>query len=474
MDKYITRKIPTSCKYSNGYLSFYNNQNTECFNVYIGTGSTDPVEPNPPSPDEPELPTTQSISLNGAGFGIGNTYSNPEGGVKANYGTIDDAFVSAIANAGFKFVRVIIDIGKNNWSVGQDNKENYPDGYTGGAMDFVIASKWLAELRKLADLCRAHGLQLTICPFGWMVFWGQVKGTLNGYSPSGNSQYSWGEYYWASPNKFTKKYCKEFLSRLWTQLATAFKEYDMMSFEIVNEPLNVKSDKTNNLYKWRAYTGESFDNSVSSYNSEDWDGLNQSKNYIVSAEAGESLAEIELEAIKAIRNTGAKNLILCPTYAQAKHYNWIEFINENVIKKSGDNNCVVSIHWYSPDKICGKNVVTGAVFDSTAQDYAGDTGNYITGIASVKKAIGNRIPIAITESCICMSKTRVDDSERLKWATDINENIVRKGVPFLLFDNGSLINNIHLNQNSGEDYGVINRTTLALSDKAMVDKLVSN
>ena len=45
VDKYTTKKIPTSCEYSNGYLLFRNNQNVECFNVHIGTGNTGSATP---------------------------------------------------------------------------------------------------------------------------------------------------------------------------------------------------------------------------------------------------------------------------------------------------------------------------------------------------------------------------------------------------------------------------------------------
>ncbi|MDO5799106.1 MAG: cellulase family glycosylhydrolase [Eubacteriales bacterium] len=428
-------------------------ENLERIKNQISGGTTDPG-------------TSTTITLSGAGFGLGNTYSNPEGGAKNNYGTINNAFIKAIADAGFKFVRIIIDIGKNNWSAGQDNQQNYPDGYTGGTMDFALSPAWIAELKKLADLCKSNGLQLTICPFGWMVFWAQVQGTTSGYN-------GWGEYYWASPNNVTKAYCTAFLSRLWTQLAATFKEYDAVAFELVNEPLNTSLAKTNNLYRWRAWKGVSYAFGGSeTYDSDDWDGTAQEMKGI-SAEAAESLAAIELACISVIRDTGAQNLILCPTYAQSRIYDWIDYINANVIKKSGDSNCAIAIHWYTPDNICGKNVKSGAVFDSTAQDYAGDTGDYTTGMAAIKKASNNNIPLVITEGSVCMSKARVADEERLKWATDINTRIIKKKIPFSLFDNGTLVGDAHLNQNTGEDYGVINRTTLAWSDPAMIQKIVS-
>lgn len=396
-----------------------------------------------------------------AGFGIGNSFSNPEGGVKSNYGTIDDSFINEIAKAGFKFVRIIVDFGKNNWSAGVSNKENYPDGYTGGAMDFVIKQSWIDTLSSLADLCKTHGMELTICPFGWMVFWAQVQGNAPGYS-------SWGEYYWASPNKYTKNYCVAYLARLWTQLANGLKAKSNVNFEIVNEPLNHAKDRTNGLYTWRSWTGESYD-SASSYNSDDWDGCDQSNNWAISSEAASALSEMELGAINAIRSTGATNKILCPTYAQNTHYGWIKYIHENVIMQSGDNNAEVAIHWYMPNSICGSNVQTGATFDPNDSSYVGSSTSYIKGLTAIQNALNDGIKMIITEGSVCMSKTRVSDAERLAWATDIRENIIEKGIQFSIFDNGCLLNGNDFGKNSGEDYGIFDRILKTWSDTAMVN-----
>ena len=424
-----------------------------------------------------------TVALTGAGFGIGNSYSNPEGGIKSNYGSINAAFIKAIAKAGFKFIRIIIDIGKNNWSAGQNNQQNYADGYTGGTMDFIISPAWLSELKKLADLCKSNGLQLTICPFGWQISWAQVQGSApsSGYS-------NWGAYYWASPNNITKAYCVAFLSRLWTQLAAAFKGYsDSVTFEIVNEPLNVQTAKSNNMYNWSAYNGASSAYSTTQW-SDDWQGFQQynystKKYYEVSPEASAVLAEMELKAIKAIRDVGAQNLILCPTYAQNSASKWIKYIHENVVKASKDTNCKVAVHWYLPDTLSGSNVKSGAVFNANSDDYVGKYYNasvvgdgvvaYEAGLLGIKYALDNNIPLVITEGSVCMSKTRVTDAERLKWATDINANIIKKGVPFSLFDNGCLLNGSDLRAASGEDYGVMDRIKLTFSDTAMTSKFVS-
>ena len=420
-----------------------------------------------------------TVALTGAGFGIGNSYSNPEGGLKTNYGTINDAFIKAIAKAGFRFIRIIIDIGKNNWSAGQDNQQNYPDGYTGGTMDFTISAAWISELKKLADLCKNHGLQLTICPFGWQISWAQVQGTASSSGYSG-----WGAYYWALPNNYAKEYCVAFLKRLWTQLATAFSDYANVAFELVNEPMNAGSAKTNNkTYEWSSYDGCT--RAYSTGTGDDWFGFKQHDdswniNYSISSEASKALAEMELQAIKAIRAVGAQNLILCPTYAEITASKWIEFIYTNVIKASGDANCKVATHWYLPDALCGQAVKQGAVFDVNSNDYVGkyyynntSTYAYDGGMLAISYAADNNIPLVVTEGSVCMSKTRVTDEQRLKWATDINSNIIAKGIPFSLFDNGCLINGKDLSAASGEDYGVIDRTTLAISDAAMIEAFVA-
>ncbi len=392
------------------------------------------------------------LNNNKIGFGLGNSFTNPLGETNA-YGTVNQDMINKIANAGFKYIRVMFDFGKNHWS--SYNDWAFPDyfvknnGTEKTDMKFVISTEWLARIKEVFNYCKNAGLIMILCPMNWIV----PKDTSICYGSSGAIHF-------AAPNNTMKNYVTLYLKNLWTQLATYFKDESNSSllFETINEPLNRYSSQCGSLYTWQ---------------SDDWYGLSGSyQSKTVNAEASTCLKQYNITTINTVHAISPSRIICCPTYAHNTVGVWINDV-WNSIKDY--NNVCVAMHWYEPQAICGANVESGATFKES--DLTGDntTFPYMNRmITALKEAQAKSIPMIFTEGSI-IADTRVSTTEQKKWATWIHNNITNTcKIPFTLFDNGVYKNGTSAVAGKGEDYGFLDRTKYTWRNSDLINTLTNN
>lgn len=412
-----------------------------------------------------------------AGYGIGNSYSNPGTGYTEMYGKIDENMIKTISDSGFSFVRIIADFGKASWVEGSYNDFSFPDYFVKNNGDentevkFTIKDEWWSKLDELLNLCQKYNMTLIICPANYITTYDESLGV---YSNKGYIHF-------AAPNYTMNTYVSKYLIELWGQIAEHYKDTSAQSiaYEIVNEPLNRNSTYNGGLYNWQQqYPQKS--------NADDWSGISGTwSNYSINEEAGEVLKNYINSSIKTIRNVDSQKLICCPTYAQCSNKVWFDYIYENCVKDN--SNTCIAFHFYIPQSICGS--YAGMTYDSTAKSWnindvpaefvedemsssvnGGSESTYDKMLA-VNDALNKNYPMIITESSVIMESSRVSLEARQKWATYINKNIINKGIPFSIFDNGILQNGNGL-ATKAEDYGILDRKNLKWKDEKMIQNLV--
>lgn len=396
---------------------------------------------------------TNWIQSNTIGFGLGNSFTNPTGEV-TYYGTVSQSMIDAVANAGFKFVRIMFDFGSAHWST--HNNWAFPDyfinnnGTDSTDMQFTITSSWLERIKDVLGYCQNAGLSMILCPMNWM----PAYDTSLNYS-------SFGAIHFAAPNNTMKTYVTLYLKTLWKQLSEYFKSISSsdLIFEVVNEPLNRSSTYNGGLYSW---------------GSDDWYGLSgayQSKT--ANTEAVDCLTTYITESIEVIRGISLDRYILCPTYAHSTLSVWITAIWDAIKTYS---NTAVAIHWYYPQIICGSNVTSGATFEES--EALGDNTVYPYSdcmITALNTATESGIPIVMTEGSVIADTTRVVASEQVKWANWIRSKFVDTyKIPFALFDNGVYKDGVSSKVGSGEDYGFLDRSKFTWRNDSVVNSIIGS
>ena len=412
-----------------------------------------------------------------AGYGIGNSYSNPGTGYTEMYGKIDENMIKTISDSGFSFVRIIADFGKASWVEGSYNDFSFPDYFVKNNGDestevkFTIKDEWWSKLDELLNLCQKYNMTLIICPANYITTYDESLGV---YSNKGYIHF-------AAPNYTMNTYVSKYLAELWGQIAEHYTNTPAqnVAYEIVNEPLNRSSTYNGGLYNWQQQYPQKSD-------ADDWSGVSGTwSNYSINEEAGEVLKNYINSSIKVIRNVDSQKLICCPTYAQCSNKVWFDYIYENCVKDNA-NTCI-AFHFYIPQSICGS--YAGMTYDSTAKSWnindvpaefvedemsssvnGGSESTYDKMLA-IKDALNKNYPMIITESSVIMESSRVSLEARQAWASYINENIINKGIPFSIFDNGTLQNDNSL-ATKAEDYGILDRENLKWKDEKMVQNLV--
>lgn len=412
-----------------------------------------------------------------AGYGIGNSYSNPGTGYTEMYGKIDENMIKTISDSGFSFVRIIADFGKASWVEGSYNDFSFPDYFVKNNGDestevkFTIKDEWWNKLDELLNLCQKYNMTLIICPANYITTYDESLGV---YSNKGYIHF-------AAPNYTMNTYVSKYLAELWEQIAEHYKNTPAqnVAYEIVNEPLNRSSTYNGGLYNWQQQYPQKSD-------ADDWSGVSGTwSNYSINEEAGEVLKNYINSSIKAIRNVDSQKLICCPTYAQCSNKVWFDYIYENCVKDN-PNTCI-AFHFYIPQSICGS--YAGMTYDSTAKSWNindvpaefvenemsssvnGGSDSTYDKMLAVNDALNKNYPMIITESSVIMENSRVSAEARQAWASYINENIIDKGIPFSIFDNGTLQNDNSL-ATKAEDYGILDRKNLKWKDEKMVQNLV--
>ena len=230
---------------------------------------------------------------------------------------------------------------------------------------------------------------------------------------------------------------KNYVAAIWKQVSNTFKNYDdHLIFETLNEPRMI-----GDANEW-------------------WFTKNNPQTKV--KDAINCINTLNQTAVDTIRATGGNNktrLIMCPGYDAS-----IEGATTPNFKLPSDsaNAIAVSVHGYTPYDFAGDENGTAA-YSRTVQSGVSNLFNSLN-----SSLISKGIPVVIGE----FGATDKNNSDaRAKWATDYTSKATALGIPCVVWDNGGF-------RTSGstkyaDKYGIINRTSLAISDQAYYKALVS-
>lgn len=222
-----------------------------------------------------------------------------------------------------------------------------------------------------------------------------------------------------STNTTIQEQSKAYISKVWTQVATTFADYDnKLVFEILNEPRDVGGVEFGD--EWN-YSGKDACDIITSYE-----------------QAG-------LDAIRAV--PGNKNrFVMVPGYA-ASGTNTAMLRNFTFPTDTATDKLILSGHAYSPYIFAmGKEGYTTSTFEDS---FAGE----IRSIFSYLKTnyINKGIGVVMGEASATDKK---NTAERIKWVNSYYTNAKAAGIPVILWDN---MNNT--GADIAEHHGYFNRNT---------------
>lgn len=338
--------------------------------------------------------STEIVKDMGVGWNLGNTFdslntnlpinSNPENFETAWGNPVTTkALVNKVKNSGFKTIRIPVSWGQ----------------HMEGAPNYTINSAWLNRIQQVVDYAIDDGLYVI----------------LNVHHDGS----------WCIPTYEKQSSVTPKLERLWTQVATKFKNYgDHLIFETLNEPRVEGSS-----YEWTGGTQESRA-VVNKYNA---------------------------AALKAIRSTGGNNdsrSVIIPTYAAS---GMDTTINDMVVPN--DKNIIVSIHAYSPYffamDINGTNT-WGSDSDKAALDSEFDK--------YYNKFVSKGTPVVIGEFG-SINKSNLDS--RVKLAKYFVSSAKKRNIPCVWWDNN------YADANKSETFGLLNRSSLTWYFEDIQNALIS-
>lgn len=301
---------------------------------------------------------TEILSDMGIGWNLGNSLDSHDSGT-LSFDTSDPkawetswgntittkAIIDKIKESGFNTIRIPV-----TWGI-----------HMGSAPDYTVNDSWMKRVQEIVDYCMDNNIYAII----------DVH--------HDNS--------WCIPNYENETASIDKLTKLWTQIAVHFKDYDYnLLFEVLNEPREVGSPT-----EWTGGTKESRD----------------------------VVNKLNQAALNAIRLTGGNNsqrTVILPTYAASAT---IDAIDD--FKVPNDKHIMVSLHAYSP-----------SLFAQTTED----------SIPSLKKNLEGILPqeyIDMIDWHSLLTKWGSDeDKKNLTNEFDIYHNkFIAKGIPVLLGEFGA-------------------------------------
>lgn len=378
--------------------------------------SSSPISTTPtttPTVDVSTLETLSSIDFAKqlvVGWNLGNTFdagkelaTSDKGDTETSWGMpkTTKAMIDAVAKKGFKTIRIPV-----SWH-----------NHITDATNLTINPTWMNRVKEVVDWAIADDM-FVILNIHHDDF--KENQTTYGYS--------------VSTNEAEKTKAKKYFTKIWTQVGTTFKDYDLrLVFEVLNEPRYITDDNNDGF----SPTNEQ----KSTYN-----GV---------------IKEYEQVCVDTIRATGGNNtkrFLMCPAYAASPWHleNW------SLPTDSADNKLLASIHAYDP-----YDFAMGTLANSTFTD-------------SIKSALDNEIKTHIKNKFIdkgigaVIGETSVtdknNDSERLKWIECYFSNAKSVGIPVVLWDN---MKNFADSGYVHEKHGWFNRNSLTWYHESLVDKMIS-
>lgn len=343
----------------------------------------------------------------GAGWNLGNTldatgdwedgnkvFHSDKKGLETETGwgmpKTTEVMISAIKAAGFKTIRIPV-----SWHNHITDKTNY-----------TIDSTWMVRVKTIVDWAYNKDMCVII---------NIHHDNLKESQLSGNCGFA------LSKDSTLQNQSKAYIEKVWTQIATAFADYDnKLIFEVLNEPRDVDGEVTGN--EW-------------------WCNQKSIMDIITSYE------QVAINAIRAV--PGNKNrFIMVPGYAASGSDGSILALYTMPTDSASDK-LLLSTHAYSPYQFAMSDA-TDNVFgddDKGSLDYMF---NYLK-TNYTDKGIG----VVMGEAS---ASDKDNTAERVKWTTYYFTKAREAGIPVVLWDNMVIVQNGG-DINSGECHGYYNRNT---------------
>ena len=368
-------------------------------------------EPILPRPAEVPEESKKAFTSWGNGWNLGNTFDAKTDGSKENLGLSTETswrmprtteeMIKAVAAKGFKTIRI-------------------PVSYHNHIKDSscTIDEKWLERIKTIVDWSLASGMNAIINIHHDNMSDAQMKANYGFCVPENSAS--------------LKEQSIEYITAVWKQVATYFKDYgDMLVFEVLNEPRAVGTK-----YEWSEPSG---------YSSK-------------VAAANKIIMEYEKAALDAIRSTGGNNasrFVMIPPYAAAPHMlsGW------SLPEDSASGKLIVSLHAYTPYDFCMGN---DDKFTSSHED---NIKNWL--FATIYSNFTSKgIPVIIGETS---ASDKNNSGERKKWAEYFYGMGKEKNIPLIVWDNMVVYPN---GNDKAERHGYFNRKELTWWHEEIVNIMV--
>jgi len=322
------------------------------------------------------------------GWNLGNTLDAPTETAWSMPVTTKE-MITAVANAGFKTIRIPV-----SWSTHVSNDGNY-----------TIDSAWMDRVQTIVDWALENNLYVILNVHHDNYTDATINNQNGGYALSGDEA--------------VRTKSKNYLSKVWTQIATRFASYDeRLVFEALNEPRDIDG----------AWCGNEW-----------WSNNETVVNLVTEYE------KVCLDAIRSV-NGNENRFVMVPCFAATSDIDYILPLYK-LPQDSAKDRLLLSVHAYIP---YGFAMYDGSEhLDFTDEDkrtldrvfnYLSD--NYI------KKGIG-----------VVMGETSTSNKGNLaareEWCSYYFKTLYEKGVAIVLWDN--MVPDA--NPNDGEHHGYLNRNT---------------
>lgn len=350
-----------------------------------------------------EIDAAKIVNAMKFGWNLGNTldanndkdnWSNQLGGNEIDWGlknTASDKLFQKLCDSGIKTVRIPI-----SW-------HNHVDS------NMTINSAWMTHVKEVVDMAYNKGLYVII----------------NIHHDNYNGSGSLGRKAGFSLLDEDKEQSENFVTKIWTQVANTFKDYDgHLVFETLNEPRVVGGSHEWNCNSWTC---------------------NDCKKYFA------IINTLNQKAVDAIRGTGGNNenrIIMFPAYVAAP-YAAINAKSEGTFKIPSDphtvnNRLALSVHMYTPYNFA---MNPNGHSDFTTAD-KNELSNHFTDLNA--SFISKGIPVVIGE----MGATnRGNFADRKAWFSNYLGLCKEYKVAAVLWDNGNETNP----NDPAEAFGYMNR-----------------
>ncbi len=372
-------------------------------NAGCATGSsTKPEDENGPVPENdcgkfvPGSTSVEMAANMAIGWNLGNTLDAIHGKNTADAGVITETgwgmpkttkeMIDTVHKAGFKTIRIPI-----SWH-----------NHIGDVSNLTINPDWMARVKTIVDWAYNQDMCVII-----NIHHDNFKA----------AELAEGRGFALSKDNDVQEQSKVYISKVWTQVATTFADYDnKLVFEILNEPRDVDGIEFGN--EWN-YSGKDACDIITSYE-----------------QAG-------LDAIRAV--PGNQNrFVMVPGYA-ASGTNTAMLRNFTFPTDTATDKLILSGHAYSPYIFA----MGDAEHTQFTDGYAGE----IRSIFSYLKTnyINKGIGVVMGEASATDKK---NTAERIKWVNSYYTNAKTAGIPVILWDN---MNNT--GADIAEHHGYFNRNT---------------